>query len=274
MIDRSRAAEVALGAALEAAKVVMRVYETSFAVEYKVGDDPVTAADREANALLCDRLASAYPGMPIVAEESEPQSYAGFAAAPAVWFVDPLDGTREFVARSGEFSVMIGLAEGGRAVLGVVVAPAWDRAFVGVVGQGAWEATAGAARSPIRVSSHATMADASVVLSRSHRSARVDEFVAGLGPRETARHGSSGLKGALVAVGKHDVYLQLGRAGMLWDACATEAVVVAAGGRCTHVDGGTLDYAAGELSVSRGLVATNGLLHAPVLEALRAARRA
>jgi 3'(2'), 5'-bisphosphate nucleotidase len=274
MIDRPYAAEVALEAALEAAKVVMRVYETPFAVEYKVGDDPVTAADREANALLCDRLARAFPGVPIVAEESDPQTYAGFSGAPAVWFVDPLDGTREFVARSGEFSVMVGLAEAGRAVLGVVAAPAWDRAFVGIVGEGAWQTRAGGARTPIRVSSHATLAHASVVLSRSHRSARLDAFVASLGPREIGRHGSSGLKGVLVAEGKHDVYLQLGRAGMLWDACATEAVVVAAGGRCTDIEGRALGYAVEDLSVSRGLVATNGPLHAPVLEALEAARRA
>jgi 3'(2'), 5'-bisphosphate nucleotidase len=274
MIDRSRAADVALAATLDAAKIVMRVYATQFAVEYKVGDDPVTAADREANALICERLARAFPGVPIVAEESDPETYAGFSRAPAAWFVDPLDGTREFVARTGEFSVMVGLAEAGRAVMGVVAAPAWDRAYVGVVGQGAWQTDGGGGKSPISVSSCAAMADASVVLSRSHRSARVDEFVAGLGPRETARHGSSGLKGALVAAGKHDVYFQLGQAGMLWDACATEAVVVAAGGRCTNIDGETLDYAVEVLGLTRGLVASNGALHEPVIEALRAARRA
>jgi 3'(2'), 5'-bisphosphate nucleotidase len=274
MIEPRRALDVALETSLEAARLVMRVYATEFAVEYKVGDDPVTAADREANALICERLARAYPGVPIVAEESDPSTYAGASRAPAAWFVDPLDGTREFVARTGEFSVMVGLAEAGRPVVGVVVAPAWDRAFFGIVGEGAWQADGGGARTPISVSSCTAMADASVVLSRSHRSAKVDEFVAGLGPRETARHGSSGLKGALVAAGKHDVYLQLGRAGMLWDACATEAVVVAAGGRCTNVDGGTLDYAVEELGLSRGFVASNGKLHDVVLEALRAARRA
>ncbi len=146
MKDLARAAEVALAAAREAADLVMRVYETPFEVQYKAKDDPVTRADRESNALLCDRLGHAFPGVPVVAEESEASAYAGFAQADAAWFVDPLDGTREFVARNGEFSVMIGLAVKGRAVIGVIVAPAWGRAFFGVVGDRAWEVAADGSR--------------------------------------------------------------------------------------------------------------------------------
>jgi 3'(2'), 5'-bisphosphate nucleotidase len=130
-------AAVALAAALEASELVMSVYAAPFDVHFKAKDDPVTRADREANAHICERLERAFPGVPIVAEESDPSTYANFERADAAWFVDPLDGTREFVARNGEFAVMIGLAEGGRATVGVVVAPAWDRAFVGVVGVGA-----------------------------------------------------------------------------------------------------------------------------------------
>ena len=83
----------------------------------------MTRADRESNALLCERLAAAFPGLPIVAEESDPADYAGFERAEATWFVDPVDGTREFVARTGEFAVMIGLAERGHAIVSVVLAP-------------------------------------------------------------------------------------------------------------------------------------------------------
>jgi 3'(2'), 5'-bisphosphate nucleotidase len=274
MIERARAAEVALRAAIEAAGVVMRVYAAPFDVEYKSKDDPVTAADREANALLCDRLGRELPGVPIVAEESDPESYAGHATADAAWFVDPLDGTREFVARNGEFAVMVGLAERGRAVLGVVVAPAWGRAFVGVVGQGAWEVSADGARSPVRVSSRATLDQASVVLSRSRTTRAVEALVGSMHPRASARHGSAGLKGALVATGAHDVYLQTGRAGMRWDACATEALVRAAGGECTDAEGLPFEYSVEDLVNRRGLVATNGLLHRPVVGALRASGRA
>jgi 3'(2'), 5'-bisphosphate nucleotidase len=268
-VDRARAAEVALAAAREASGLILRVYAAPFDVDYKAEDDPVTRADREANALLCDRLARAFPGVPVVAEESDPSAYAGFAGAEAVWFVDPLDGTREFVARNGEFAVMVGLAERGRATLGVIVAPAWrQRAFVGVVGQGAWEVAEGGARTPIHVTDRATLEGATVVVSRSRTPPRLAGLIASLGASPAVPHGSSGLKGVLVATGRADVYLQPGRAGMRWDACATDALVRAAGGACTEADGTPFDYSLSELENGRGLVATNGRLHAAVVEAL------
>jgi 3'(2'), 5'-bisphosphate nucleotidase len=266
------APDAMLAAALEAAKVVMGVYGAGFDVEYKAKDDPVTRADKEANALLCDRLARAFPGVPIVAEESDPASYAGFAAAEAVFFVDPLDGTREFVARNGEFAVMIGLAERGRATVGVIVAPAWGRAFLGVVGEGAWEVSATGERRPIHVSSRDALSGATVVVSRSRTSPRVAELATRITGRAPVPHGSSGLKGALVALGDADVYLQPGRAGMRWDAAATDALVHAAGGRLTEVSGASFDYASGEIENGRGMIATNGRLHAAVLAALAAGK--
>jgi 3'(2'), 5'-bisphosphate nucleotidase len=269
VIDRRQAAETALAAAREASALIMGVYATPFDVEFKVGDDPVTRADREANALICERLAGAFPGLPIVAEESDPATYAGFGGAEAAWFVDPLDGTREFVARNGEFSVMVGLAERGRATVGVVVAPAWQRTFLGVVGEGAWEVDAGGARTRIRVSSRATTAGAIVVASRSRMPPQVTSVVAALGTSPPRPHGSSGLKGALVSTADADIYLQPGAAGMRWDACATDALVHAAGGKLTQADGSPFDYASGEVENRRGMVATNGLLHEAVLQALK-----
>jgi 3'(2'), 5'-bisphosphate nucleotidase len=269
-----QAAEVALAAAREAAALVMGVYETPFEVQYKAKDDPVTRADREANALLCDRLSSVFPGAPIVAEESEASTYAGYAQADVAWFVDPLDGTREFVARNGEFSVMIGLAVKGRAVLGVVVAPAWGRSFFGVVGDRAWEVSENGSRTEIHPSPQKSLKGASVVLSRSRVSPGLTALARGLGVREIVAHGSSGLKGALVASGAYDVYLQPGRAGMLWDACATEALVNAAGGRCTDAEGSPFEYATEDLINRRGLVATNQQLAKATVEALAAMRHA
>ncbi len=270
-IDRPKAQETALAAARDASSLIMGVYAAPFDVEFKVGDDPVTRADREANALICERLAAAFPGVPIVAEESDPATYAGFGRAEAAWFVDPLDGTREFVARNGEFSVMIGLAERGRATLGVVVAPAWQRTFLGVVGEGAWEVDAAGARRRIRVSSRATTAGALVVASRSRMPAEVTSVMARLGTSPPRPHGSSGLKGALVSTADADIYLQPGAAGMRWDACATDALVHAAGGKLTQADGSPFDYASGEVENRRGMVATNGLLHDAVIQALRSA---
>jgi 3'(2'), 5'-bisphosphate nucleotidase len=273
LADRRRVADVALDAAQEAARIVMEVYAAPFDVHYKGKDDPVTVADRRSNALLCDRLGRAFPGIPIVAEESDPTEYAGFAAASAAWFVDPLDGTREFVARNGEFAVMIGLAEKGAATLGVIVAPAWERSFVGIVGDGAWEVAADRSRAPIRVAPRLSLAGASLVVSRWRSQSRIPALVAAMGVREAVQHGSSGLKGVLVATGVHDVYVQPGRAGFRWDACATEALVRAAGGECTDAEGSRLEYASGELENGRGLVATNGTVHAAVIDALNGMRQ-
>jgi 3'(2'), 5'-bisphosphate nucleotidase len=267
--DRWQLADAALGAALEAARIVMGIYASPFEVEYKAEDDPVTIADRQSNTLLCERLSRIAPGIPIVAEESDPGDYAGFGRHDATWFVDPLDGTREFVARNGEFAVMIGLTEHGRATLGVIVAPAWDRAFVGVVGGGAYEESPGGTRTRIHVAPRTTLAGASMLVSRSRTQGRIPALVSATGVREAVRHGSSGLKGALVATGVHDMYVQPGRAGMRWDACATEALVRAAGGECTDEDGKPFDYTSGDLVNRRGLVATNGTVHHLVLDAMR-----
>ena len=185
------AAGVALAAAREASELVMRVYAKPFQVEYKGHDDPVTRADRESNTLLCARLAHAFPGVPIVAEESDPKTYADFARADAAWFVDPLDGTREFVACNGEFAVMIGLAEAAHAVLGVIVAPAWNRAFVGIVGEGAWEVAADGSRAPIRVSSRSSLAGASLAVSRSRTSAALAAAVQAMGAAPPTAHGKT-----------------------------------------------------------------------------------
>jgi len=264
-----RAVEPALAAAREASAIIMGVYATPFDVMYKSKDDPVTRADHEANALLCDRLARVSPGVPIVAEESDPSTYAGFAGARAAWFVDPLDGTREFVSKNGEFAVMIGLAENGRATLGIIVAPAWGRAFVGIVGEGAWEVTESGARTPIHVTSRDSLEGASIVVSRSRSSPRIAALASKTGTHAPIPHGSSGLKAVLVAVGANDIYVQPGPAGMRWDACSSEALVRAAGGELTDAGGAPIDYAIPDLANSRGLLATNGLLHRRVVDALK-----
>jgi 3'(2'), 5'-bisphosphate nucleotidase len=268
------AAEVALAAARAANAIVLGIYGAPFTVQYKGKDDPVTRADHESNALICDRLARAFPGMPIVAEESDPSTYAGFSSADAVWFVDPVDGTREFVNKNGEFAVMIGLAERGRATVGVITAPAWGRAFVGVVGEGAWEVAADGTRTPIHVSSHDALEQASMVVSRSRTPPQLASLASVLGGRQPAVLGSSGLKAVLVATGDHDVFVQPGRAGMRWDACASDALVRAAGGELTAIDGTPIDYADPDITNRHGLLATNGLLHRRVIDAFAGIARA
>jgi 3'(2'), 5'-bisphosphate nucleotidase len=259
--------EVVLAIARDAAAIVMRVYATPFAVEYKGPSDPVTLADREANALICERLSRAFPGVPIVAEESDPSTFTGAMNAPQAWFVDPLDGTREFVAKNGEFAVMIGLAEQGRATSGVLVCPALGRSFLGAVGHGAFEIARDGSRRAIHVSDTAKMSEATVVVSRSHRPEHLDAILEALGAGSVVPTGSAGVKAAKIAAGEADVYMQPGRAGKRWDACGPEAIVRAAGGIVTDVRGDAFEYASGALDNDLGFVATNARLHDAVLRA-------
>lgn len=258
----------ALAIARLAAKVVMRVYDArEYVVEFKAKNDPVTVADREANALIVAELEAAFPGIPIVAEESDPSSFAGHETAAATWFVDPLDGTREFIARNGEFAVMIGLAERGRATLGAVVCPALRRAFIGALGVGAFEVREDDARVPIRVSSVSKLGDASALVSRSHRNKEIDLVLAKLGCKSLTPYGSAGVKAARVACGEFDLYAQPGPTGMRWDSCGPEAIVRAAGGVMTNADGTPFDYSTRDLSNRRGVIAANPTLHAAAVAA-------
>jgi 3'(2'), 5'-bisphosphate nucleotidase len=261
--------EAMLQIAREASALVARVYATDFAVDYKRPADPVTEADRQANALICSRLAMVFGPVPVVAEESPEGSFDRFWRAPRVFFVDPLDGTRDFVARNGEFVVMIGLAEQGRAISGVVHAPATGTAWIGAVGLGAWEiADGGGPKTPIRVSPERDLREARAVVSRTRRDPDLERALRALGVERISARGSAGLKAADVAVGRADLYIQTGCAGQLWDACAPEAIVRAAGGQCSDLLGNAIDYSQPELGNARGLLMTNSGLHGPVLERL------
>jgi 3'(2'), 5'-bisphosphate nucleotidase len=251
----------------DAARLVLEVYETPFSVDFKGPKDPVTAADRRANELICRRLADAFPDVPIVAEESDPATFAGYQKRERIFFVDPLDGTAEFIGRNGEFVVMIGLVEDATARAGVIVAPAKGVAWAGLAGAGAWEIQGGVRRA-LRVSSTDELADARVVSSRSHRSPTLERALTLIGGRALVPLGSAGLKGAEIASGRAEIYVGTGRAGKRWDACAVDALVTAAGGRFTDSFGAPIDYRSESLENDRGLVATNGTLHDRVVVAL------
>jgi 3'(2'), 5'-bisphosphate nucleotidase len=246
--------------ASSAAKVVMEVYARPFDVEFKGPQDPVTEADKLANALICEQLEREFPGVPIVAEESDPATFEDFRKYDRVFFVDPVDGTREFVDRNGEFAVMIGLVEGARAIAAVIDAPARGDVFAGWVGQGAFRITGGK-QTDIHVSQISDVTQGRLVGSRSHRGPQLERALAQLNPREVLVMGSAGLKGTLVASAEVEAYVAPGYAGKRWDACAADALVTAAGGKLTDTHGDAIDYRAESLSNSRGLIASNGHVH-------------
>src|SRR6478609_7965391 len=188
--------------AREAAVLILEVYATKFSVDFKAPRDPVTEADRRANELICDRLSKLFPNVPIVAEESEPETFAEYRKAERIFFVDPLDGTREFVARNGEFVVMIGYVEGDRPAAAVIHAPESGISWLGEVGSGAYQIDPQGAEKPITVSN-----------------------LGALGARELVALGSAGLKASVVAHGAADAYVAPHYAGKRWDACAAEALI-------------------------------------------------
>lgn len=257
-----------------AAALVMEVYATPFTVEMKGPGDPVTRADREANALICRALEASFPGEAILAEESVPEAKEELAARFAkerVFFVDPLDGTREFADRNGEFAVMIGLAERGRAALGVVVMPTTGEALAGRVGGRAFLEARDGSRRPLAVSSVSAPEAATLIVSRSHRPPIIEPLLARLGISKVVPCGSVGVKIARIATGEVDLYVHGGGGAKLWDSCAPEAVLLAAGGRFTDLHGAPIDYAGPGLKLARGLIASNGALQDAALAAAREA---
>ncbi|MEE8235138.1 MAG: 3'(2'),5'-bisphosphate nucleotidase CysQ [Nitrospirales bacterium] len=256
---------VATRLAREAGATIMGVYATDFSVAYKGKGDPVTQADQLANDLIVKGLQKTFPTDLVVAEESPPPSES--LTANRVWYVDPLDGTKEFIAKNGEFSVMIGLAVDGRAHLGVVYRPDGDVLYAGVVGQGAWVEVNGI-RKALVVGSTRDSSSMTLAVSRSHRNPLIEKICEAVGVSQEIPSGSVGLKIGLIAEGKADLYLEPGPYTSLWDACGPEAILRAAGGQFTNVYGQPLVYGLTPLKNILGLVATNGRCHAQVIAAL------
>ena len=220
-----------------AGEVVMRHYEAGCDARVKADRSPVTDADEEAEKLILAELNAAFPGVPVVAEE---QAAAGHISKVGSRFflVDPVDGTKEFVKRGGEFTVNIGEIVDGQPVSGVVLAPAIGRLFVGAVGEGAFELAGNAIRD---IACRKPDADGLVaVSSRSHPDAKTDELLKNLPIKGHTNAGSS-LKFCLVAAGEADIYPRAGTT-MEWDTAAGHAVLRAAGGTVTNWDGSPFVY--------------------------------
>jgi 3'(2'), 5'-bisphosphate nucleotidase len=265
--------DVALELARRAGDEVVRIRRAgALGVEFKPGDEPVTIADRLASEQIVAGLTAAFPGDPIISEELPPP--AGAFGASRFWLVDPIDGTKDFIRGSDGFSVMIGLVEEGRPVVGVVHQPTLERTFYASPA-GAFVRTPDDVK-PLQVSTVAHAGDARLVASASHRSAAIDEVKSTLGIADEQNVGSVGVKLSLIALGVRDLYVNPWPKTKAWDTCAPEAILVRAGGQLTDLFGAPITYF-GELRHPRGLVASNGHIHAevvariaPLFDAMRA----
>ena len=224
----------------QAGEAIMEIYATDFEHQTKADDSPVTAADLAAEAVIEKGLAAIAPEIPLVAEEAASQGRLPDISGGRFWLVDPLDGTREFLNRNGEFTVNIGLIENGSPVLGIVHAPALDLTFTGLVGDSATVSRDGRAPAAMSVRA-APSGGVTIVASRRHGDPEaIDRLLRGH-PVEDRKTAGSSLKFCLVAEGEADIYPRFGRT-MEWDTAAGQAVLTAAGGHVTDEHGAPLGY--------------------------------
>jgi 3'(2'), 5'-bisphosphate nucleotidase len=224
--------------AARAGDAIMRIYDLGFTVQRKEDNSPLTLADLESQRVIIEGLTEIAPEIPILSEESAQAPWDERKAWRELWIVDPLDGTREFVKRNGEFTVNIALVRDHEPVLGVVAAPALGLLYWGASGVGAFSHHRGAPQVPIEVSPPES--PLRVVGSRSHPSPETAGYLARVGPHVMTGIGSS-LKFCLVAEGKADLYPRFGPTSE-WDTAAGQALLEAAGGHVTRLDGHRLRY--------------------------------
>ncbi len=224
--------------ARDAGRAIMAIYERDFSVAHKDDKTPLTEADLAAHHTIGEGLARLTPAIPVLSEESASIPFTERMAWQRYWLIDPLDGTREFIKRNGEFTVNIALIDNHRAVLGVVYAPALGLCY--------WAAAGGAAyrqageEPPAVIRTRPVPARITIAGSRSHRGDTLDAFLARIGEHDFISMGSA-LKSCLVAEGRADLYPRLGPTSE-WDTAAAQCVVEAAGGRVTELGGAPLAY--------------------------------
>jgi 3'(2'), 5'-bisphosphate nucleotidase len=235
-----------------AGREIMRIYDAGFSVTFKSDRSPLTEADLAAQRVIGTALAALTPQIAMLGEESAPEIFEQRRQWPALWLVDPLDGTREFVKRNGEFTVNIALVDGHEPVLGVLYAPARSVAYAAARGSGAFRRNADGSRTRIQVTAAAPAA-LRVLASRSHADAVVDRMLARLGPQQRLSVGSA-LKFGLLAEGSADLYLRRG-ATSEWDTAAGQAIVQEAGGCVVDLAGQPLRYNARDSVVNPSFIA-------------------
>ena len=224
--------------AVEAGTVILEVYATDFDVQNKSDESPLTQADLASHKAIVAGLAQLTPDIPIISEEDGLPEFEVRGQWQRYWLIDPLDGTKEFVNRNGEFTVNIALIDSHRPIFGVVHVPVQNKTYIGCEGRGS-ELRADGQTTAIHVAA-ASSTPVRIVGSRSHRGSSLDTFLENLGAHDMLAMGSS-LKFCTVAEGNADIYPRLGPTSE-WDTAAAQAVVEQAGGQVLELDGKPLSY--------------------------------
>ena len=240
-----------------AGREILEVYATDFDVETKDDESPLTKADLASNRAIMAGLEKLTPRYPVISEESAAPAFDARKDWPRYWLVDPLDGTKEFIKKNGEFTVNIALIEGNRPVLGIVGVPAQDVIFTGIVPDGIAEKRAAGETSQLSGRRMDPSGELTIVASRSHGGDRLEGYLTAI---EAKFHSASrtpvgsSLKLCILAEGRADLYPRLGPTSE-WDIGAAQAVLEAAGGAVWRFDRKTLDYNAKESLLNPEFVA-------------------
>lgn len=256
---------VALELARRAGDLVVALRQQGIEVDYKAGQEPVTRADREASGLIVSSLLQAFPEDIVISEELEVDPRR--VSASRVWYVDPIDGTRDYIRGDDGFAVMIGLCVEGKPTVGVVHQPTRDRTYFTAPAVPAQVKDTGHLHL-LQVSTTDDPAQSRLAASASHRSDDIDRVKDRLGIRDELNVGSVGLKLCLIAAGSRDLYVNPAAKTKAWDTCAPEAILHAAGGQLSDLYGQPVDYRAEDLRHHFGLVGSNRVLHAKVTQQL------
>ena len=222
----------------EASEKVLHIYQSDFKVHFKEDSSPITAADLAANDIILRGLRRIARDIPIVSEESAEAPWEERKHWHRFWLVDPIDGTKDFTQRTGEFTINIAMIEDGEPIMGVVIAPALKEAYWGVKGEGAYKRDRTGKAHHIRVAEPRD--SLRVVASKNHLNEDTRAFIAKLGPHETVQAGSS-LKFCRIAEGHADIYPRMGPTSE-WDTAAAHAVLLAAGGKVQTLEGEPVKY--------------------------------
>ncbi len=268
-----RELRVGVELARRAGEAALAFYGKPMRVDHKDEfDEPVTQADRTVNELIVRALRESFPEDGILAEESVDTDRR--IGRERVWMIDPIDGTKGFIAGTGDFAVQIGLAVGGRACSGILYAPATDVLYWAARGHGAWvlrptsEADKSARAERLASRRRPSWARMRLAESRSHRGPRMEALVRALGVRAEVRSHSVGIKVGLLVERQADLYIHLSPKTKQWDTCAPEAVLAEAGGRMTDIWGAPLRYNTPDVLNRNGILASNGAAHDAVVERL------
>jgi 3'(2'), 5'-bisphosphate nucleotidase len=261
--ERKFAAELAR----KAGKIVLELYKKGVEVSYKDKREPVTEADLASNRIILAGIAEHFPDDAILSEES--RDTKARLESSRVWIIDPLDGTREFVDHVGQFVVMIGLAVDGLPVVGAMYQPTTGRLWHAAVDDGAELVEADGSSRPLTVTQNTVESGIRLVITRSHPFKGADRIRRSLGVVEVLQMGSVGLKVGAIVEGNAELYVHISTKTKEWDACAPHAVLQAAGGLMTDLNGDPIRYNKTDVRNRRGLLATNGLVHENSLAVVR-----